>query len=120
MVPTMVNCFFLIVFAHIILLTLAVRYRSILSSYCTEIREYYSVTFSYCYTIQLIQKFEKRNFAYSTSSNLIYALTSLQKKCFCSFDGETTIRNVELRFDFFFHVTEAAFSELMKTYLPLL
>lgn len=36
------------------------------------------------------------------SSTLIYALTSLQKKCISIFDGEMTSRNAELYFDFFF------------------
>lgn len=71
-----------------------------LGSYHTEIREYYSVTFNYCYTIQLIQKFEKRDFTYPASSSLIYAVTFLQKKYIRIFDGVMTICNVKLHFYF--------------------
>lgn len=74
----------------------------------------------FCY-IQLLlhyswyRNWEKRDFY--LSSTLIYALTSLQKKCINIFDGEMTSHNAELHFDFFFPlVHESAFPELRKLF----
>lgn len=49
-------------------------------------------------------------------------MTFLQKKYIGIFDGDTTICNVTLHFYFvffFLHLYESAFSELLKTFLPL-